>query len=167
MNSVNLFLTDDAADWTEINMNAVRFLKKDDSTEKTISAFKTLFQKRFSAKTVKSSTINFHTELGEFRQKTNESINAYYKRMLNFMSRVAARDRSVVERLSLLKETTLGEIIKTFVRELHDGDVKKKIIRGLIIFDRSLRELFAIAENADRSKKKMKKIMKKKTDLWN
>ena len=28
MNSINLFFTDDAAEWTEINLNAFRLLKK-------------------------------------------------------------------------------------------------------------------------------------------
>ena len=167
MNSVNLFLIDDVADWAEINMNAVCFLKENDFTKKTVFAFKILFQERFSVKIMKSSIINFHIELEKFRQKTNESINAYYKRMLNFMSRVAVRNWFVVERLFFLKKATLEKITKTFVKKLHDDDVKKKIIRELIIFDRSLRELFVIAKNADQFKKKMKKIMKKKIDLWN
>ena len=73
-------------------MNAVRFLNEEEFTEKTIFIFKILFQKRFSVKTVKSSAVNFHTEFEKFRQKTDESINAYHKRMLNFMSKIVVRN---------------------------------------------------------------------------
>ena len=89
INSVNLLLIDDAADWTEVNMNAVHFLSEDDFIEKTMFTFKILFQKRFSAKTVKLSAVNFYAKLKEFRQKAKKSINAYHKRMLNFMSKIA------------------------------------------------------------------------------
>ena len=70
------------------------------------------------------------------------------------MFKIAARNRSINERLTLLEKATLNEIIKAFAKDLHDENVKKKIIRELIISDRFLRELFAIAKNADRFKKK-------------
>jgi seryl-tRNA synthetase len=77
------------------------------------------------------------------------------------MLRVDAKDRSAIEALSLLKSAILDVIMKTFVRELHDDDVRKKTIRELIAADRSLRRLCTMTENANRSKREFRKLMKK------
>ena len=70
------------------------------------------------------------------------------------MFKIAVRDRSTIERLFLFEEVTLGKITKIFVKKLYDENVRKKTIREFIISNRFLRELFVIAENADRFKKK-------------
>ena len=163
MNNVNLFLTDDATDWTEINMNAVRFLNEKKFTEKTIFIFKILFQKRFSVKIVKSSTVNFYTEFEKFRQKTNESINAYHKRTLNFGSKIAVRNRFIDKQFFFLKKITLKKIIKTFVKKLHDDNVKKKsFVNWSFLFVRCVNSLSQQKTQID-SKKKWKKSWKKKS----
>lgn len=162
IDSVNFLLTDDAAEWAETNMNAVRLLTEENFIADTIASFKTLFQERFPVRIVKSSAINFHTELEDFRQGQDEIIGFYHKRLLNLMARVAVKDRPATRRLSFLKEVTLREIIKAFVRSLHDVDVRRKTIRDLITCDRFLRELMIIAKNADRSKKEMKKLIDEK-----
>ena len=159
INSVNLLLTDDAAEWAETNLDAARLLEDEDPTTESVASFRTLFQERFPAKRVESPATNFHSELGEFRQGSNETISSYHKRLLNLMSRVAAKDRPITGRLSLLEEATLGEITKAFARGLHDGDVRRETLRGLTTSDRSLREIVSIAENADRSKRELRKIM--------
>ncbi len=110
---------------------------------------------------MKFTSLSFDTELSEIRQKSNEIIIVYYKRFLTFMLRVDAKDRSAIEALSLLKSAILDVIMKTFVRELHDDDVRKKTIRELIAADRSLRRLCTMTENANRSKREFRKLMKK------
>lgn len=75
------------------------------------------------------------------------------------MSRVGAKDRPTVGSLSPLEAATLDIIMKSFVRGLYDNEVRRDTIRGLTIANRSLRELCALAENADRSKYELQKLM--------
>ena len=82
IDSVKLLLSDDAADWAETNPDAARLLGEEKPTPKSVLMFRTLFQERFPAKTVNSPAISFHAELADLRQNPNETINAYYKRLL-------------------------------------------------------------------------------------
>jgi hypothetical protein len=109
---------------------------------------------------VKFTFLSFDTELSEIRQKFDETIIVYYKRFLIFMLRIDVKDRSSSEALSFLKSATLDVIMKTFVKELHDDEVRKETIRDLTSAERSLRELCTLTENADRSKKEFRKFMK-------
>ncbi len=72
------------------------------------------------------------------------------------MLRVEAKNRfsTRTETLSLLKSTTFDVVIKTFVRELLNDDVRKKIIKNFAMIERFLRELCTMTEDANRSKKK-------------
>lgn len=169
IDNVNFLLIDDAVEWAKTNSNAARLLKEEKLIFESIIIFKTLFQERFSAKTMKSSIVNFHVELKDLRQGSNKIINAYYKRVLALMSRVAVKDclNSKAERLSPLKKATLSVILKSFARDLHDVKIRKKIIKNLIIVDRFFRQLYSLAENTNKSKKKLQKLMKKKIDRLN
>lgn len=162
MDSINLFFTDDAVEWAETNMNAMRLLGNEELIAEIVFSFRILFQERFFAKIVEFPAVTFHIELDDFRQNSDEIIDAYHQRLLNLMFKIIVRDRPTTEKLSLLKKTTLRKITKAFAKNLLDEDVRRETIRDLIISDRFLRELFLIAENADRSKRKMKKIMEKK-----
>lgn len=121
------------------------------SDEKTVVVFQTAFQKRFLIKTVKSSDSNFDIELKEMKQRPNETIQIYYKRFLALMVRYEVKDRLMTECLSTLESAILDITMKTVVLQ--------EIIRGLTVVDRFFRELFVLAEDADRSRRKFQKLM--------
>lgn len=158
MDSINLLLTDDAAEWAETNPDAARLLSEDEPTTESVLSFRNLFLERFPAKSVEPAAASFHTELGEFRQRPDETISTYYKRLLVLMTRGGARDRPAVGSLSVLESSTLGIILKSFALGLYDEDVRREATRGLTVPDRSLRELCALAENAFRSKRELQKL---------
>lgn len=122
--------------------------------------FRSLFQERFSAKSVESPAASFYIKLREFYQEQDKIINLYYKRLLVLMARDGARDRSIVGSLSFLKSSTLGVIMKAFALDLYDDEVRRKAIRDLIVSNRFFRDLCSLTENAYRFKKKLKKLIK-------
>ena len=77
------------------------------------------------------------------------------------MLRVGARDRPAagLAVLSLLESATLDVIMKAFVKGLFDDEVRKDTIRGLTTTGRSLRGLCTLAEDADRAKKELHKLL--------
>ncbi len=110
--------------------------------------------------------MSFDTELNDLRQIQNEFIIIYYKRLIAFMLRIEARDRIDTESfLSLLKSATSNVIMKSFVRDLLNDDIRKKTIRELIMTNRFLRELCNLTEDVDRAKKKFHKFMKEKNKI--
>lgn len=96
---------------------------------------------------MKLSAISFHTELKEFRQKSDETINIYYKRFLILMTRDKIRNRSIVNNLSILKISTLEIILKSFALRLFDENMRKKTICDFIVSNKFFRELCVLAEN--------------------
>lgn len=162
IDSINFLLSEEAVEWVEISPNAVRLLGEEEFTAETMFSFRSLFQERFLAKSVESSTTSFYIELEEFHQKQDEIINSYYKPLLVLMACDEARDRSAVGSLFLLESSTLRVIMKPFAFDLYDDEVRRKAIRDLIVPNRSLRDLCSLAENAYRFKKELEKLMKKK-----
>jgi hypothetical protein len=120
-----------------------------------------LFCERFSAKSIKSFIVSFDTKLNDLKQLHDEFINAYYKRLTALMLRVNVKDKIDTESsLSLLEFVTLNVIMKSFVRDLLNDDIRKKTIRDLIMTDRFFKNLCNLTKNVDRVKKKFHKLMK-------
>ncbi len=67
------------------------------------------------------------------------------------MLRIKVKNRSSAETLFLLKSAILDVIMKTFVRELLDDEIRKKIIKDLAMIERSLRKLCTMIKDANRS----------------
>ena len=63
LESVDLLLTDDAAEWAETCPDAVRLLADENPTVQFMITFRNLFQERFPAKSVETSTMSFDLEL--------------------------------------------------------------------------------------------------------
>ena len=126
-------------------------------------------QDRFSAKTDELITLTFDFELNGLHQKENETLSAYYKRMITLMKRVNARDRPIsataVTSLTLIETAVLEMIMKAFVRSLYDEDVQQRTTEGLAASDKSLRGVFAVAETARKTKMKLKKMIDEKEKL--
>ena len=158
---INLLLTDEAAEWAETNPDAARLLGDEKRTAETAFAFRNLFQERFPARSIDLPTVSFDIELSELKQRPDEPISSYYKRFTALMLRVGARDRPAagLAVLSLLESATLDVIMKAFIKGLFDDEVRKDTIRGLTTTGRSLRGLCTLAEDADRAKKELHKLL--------
>ena len=116
---------------------------------------------------MKIFNISFDTELKKMKQKSNEIINSYYKRLLILMLKYEIKNRFLTENLFFLKFVILNVIMKTFVRDLLNDEIRKKTIRELFAAERFFRKLCSLTENVDRSKKNFRNSWKKKKNFEN
>lgn len=131
LSSIDLLLSDEAAEWAEIDPDAIKLLTNPDPTAQMVSTFKDLFQQRFPSKFAALPTKSLNQQLSELHQRADETIDAYYKRTCALMLRVGARDRLGEEKLSLLEVSTLDSILKAFIKGLADDNIRRDTIRGL------------------------------------
>ena len=65
---VDLLLSDEAAEWAEIDQDAVKLLTDPDPTAQTVSTFKDLFQQRFPSKFAALPTKSLNQQLSKLHQ---------------------------------------------------------------------------------------------------
>lgn len=68
LSSVDLLLSDEAAEWAEIDQDAVKLLTDPDPTAQTVSTFKDQFQQRFPSKFAALPTKSLNQQLSELHQ---------------------------------------------------------------------------------------------------
>jgi hypothetical protein len=160
LSTLDLLLTDEAADWAETNPDVINLLLDPAPTELTIAHFKSLFQERFPAKSLEISPVSFDVELNDLRQRPDESLLAYYKRVLCMMQRVGAKDRPTANAgvLSLLESAMLDTILRAFIKGIADEDVRRDSTKMLASSERSLRGVYALAEESRRTKLELQKL---------
>jgi hypothetical protein len=100
LNAFNMLFTDEAGDWADSHPDAIRLLSTDEPTKTTVDTFKALLCERFPSKAAELTPIPFDVELAELRQKHDESLVNYYKRVLNLVNRFGGRDRPATSALS-------------------------------------------------------------------
>ena len=166
----NLLLTDEAVEWAESNSNVIIILFNSASDQGAVDRFKALLQDRFPAKSGELITSTFESELKELQQRADETLAAYYKKVVTLMSRFNARDRpsstSVLAiLLTLMKSAVLKMVMKAFVRDLIDEDIQLRATEDLATSDRSLRGVYALAETARKIKMKLKKMADEREKL--
>ena len=159
--SIDLLLMNEIAEWAETNFDVVRYLNEKEFTRSIVTSFKSLFQDRFLSKIIDNSVFNFDVELNNFKKKSIQYILLYYKQTVAFILKADVCHRTSNRKLFSFEHFILDIIMKIFVKSLSNNDVRKKIIRELINFDRSLKEVFNLTKNVDRVKKKLKKLQKK------
>jgi hypothetical protein len=131
-----------------------------------MNAFKSLFCDRFSSRVVEIVSVLIDVELIELKQKSNEILTSYYKRMTSLMQRVDARDRSVSSSFTHLFESTLFSlksimlniILRAFIRELFESKIRREAIRDMISSDRSLRIIYQLIEKTRRINIEIQKL---------
>ena len=161
LNTIEFLFTNDAVDWTEINFDVINIFFNSKSDFNSVVYFKNLFQKRFFIKSSKINQINFDSELQNFRQRENEFLLTYYKRILFMMQRIEVKNKSTSEPnilLNFLKIVMFDFIIKIFIRKLIDDQVKLNFTKMLIFSERFFREMYILAEKFRRIKKKFQKF---------
>ena len=90
-----------------------------------MNTFKSLLCERFFFKIVKIISMSFDVELAELRQRDDESLHAYYKRVINLMQRVEVKNRTLIVTLTLLESTMLDIILRVFIKNLVNTKVRK------------------------------------------
>ena len=158
LESLSILLAEEATVWSESHANAIRLLNEPSPTQQTVDQFKALLCERFPAKSVEIASVPFDIELSRLHQQPDEPLSAYYRRTINLMQRVGAKDRplgtGVV--LIMLESATLNIILRAFIRGFNDMEVRKEAAaRGMTATDRFLCGIYHIAEEAERSRSEL------------
>jgi hypothetical protein len=130
------------------------------STQQTIENLKVLMCERFSSKIIEVMTILIDVKLSKLTQRAEEFLTSYYKRVSDLMQRTETRDKQFVRNsiLFFLKFIMLDTILRTFIRELFDSKIRKKVIRKMISANRSLKMIYQLAKKARRTNLKIQKL---------
>ena len=161
LESLNVLLTDDAADWAESHPDAIRLLSDPEPTQATVENFKALFCERFPTKAVEITPVPFDVELADLRQKPEEPLVAYYKRTTGLMQRVGLKDRQVATPLPTLtsvESAMLDTVMRAFIRGLANPEIRMEATRAMASGDRSLRMIYNLAEEARRTNIEIQKL---------
>ena len=126
-----------------------------------MNTFKSLLCERFLFKTVKITSMSFDVKLVELRQRSDESLHAYYKRVINFMQRVEVKNRTLMVTLTLLESIMLNIILRVFIKNLVNTKIRKKITRDMTFNDRNLKTIYNLIEKARHIKIEMQKLFEK------
>ena len=119
----------------------------------------------FSSREVEVSLISFKIKLIKLYQRLNELLSAYYKRICNFIKDINVKNKFIsisVIAFSLLEFAMLDIILKFFIRNIDDHEIRKKVIKNIIIIDRFFRFVYNLAKEARRINVKIQKLAKKK-----
>ena len=111
---------DDAAEWVESSPDAIRLMETPEPTQDTVNTFKSLFCEMFPSKAVEVTSVPYDLEVRELRQKPEESLNQYQKRVINLMTRIGARDRLPNVQLTPVESTMLDFILRSFINGITD-----------------------------------------------
>jgi hypothetical protein len=161
LDSLNMLLTDDAAEWAESHPDAIHLLAIEEPTIQDLANFKSLLCERFPTKAVEISPIPFDVELSELRQRSDEALVSFYKRVTSLMQRVGAKDRPALTSsttLTLLESAMLNTILRAFIKGISDHTVQKEATRGMTATDRSLKSVYNLAEEARRTNLEIQKL---------
>ena len=99
-------------------------------------------------------SILFNIKLVELHQRADKFLSIYYKRVIDLISRIEAKDRSPSISsaifFTLLKLAILDIILRAFIRELNNLSIRQKATREIIFANRLLRNIYSLAEEARR-----------------
>ena len=120
----------------------------------------------FSSREVEVSLISFEIKLIKLHQRLNELLFIYYKRICNFIKGVSAKNKLIsmsAAVFSLFESTMLDIILRSFIRNIDDHEIRKKVIKDMIIIDRFFRFVYNLVEEARRINVKIQKFAKEKS----
>lgn len=114
---------------------------------------------------MKMFSVNLNFEIIKLKQFKNKSLSTYYKRTMNLFIRVNDKDRSrkfiEVILLSSLKVIMLNIVMRFFVRDLRNSNVRKNILKELMFLNKFLLNLYIIIKKFKRVKLKYIKLQEK------
>ena len=98
------------------------------------------------------------------RQKNDEILMFYYKRVAFIMFQIEVKDRDIIS-LIQTESILLNTAIRIFVREISDRYVQIEAFRHLMKSDRSLRDIYAAAKKTNKNKNVIKKLVDEKSKI--
>lgn len=116
---------------------------------------------RFSSKAIKISFILFDVELFELHQRSDEALIFFYKWITSLMQHVNVKDKSTFISfiiLMLLKSAMLNTILQTFIKEILNHIIQRKITRNMIATDKLLKSIYNLAEKMKCMNLKIQKL---------
>ncbi len=160
---LNMLLIDKIIERFENHSNAICLLNDSFFIQNTVEIFKTIFCNRFSFRIVEIVSMFTDVKLIELKQKFDEILVSYYKRMTSLMQRIDARDRFLAKKsiLSSLKSAMLNIILYAFIRELIDSKIRREAIRDMISANKFLKTIYQLAKKARRINIKIQKLYEK------
>lgn len=143
LNYLNMFLIENVIKWSEKDSNIRRLLTKAKTAliYITVDNFRIVFCDAFSLKEVEIEDlfISFEIKLVELYQRLNELLLIYYKIIYNLIKDVSVKDRlistSVFFEFNSLKSIFLNIILRAFIRDLIDFEIRKKVIKSITQID--------------------------------
>ncbi len=168
LNSLNMLLTNDVIKWAESHSDAIRLLSIENLTAQNLTSFKFLLCERFSSKAIEIFLISFDIELFELRQRSDEALVIFYKRVTSLMQHVEAKDKSAFSSftiLTLLKSAMLNIILRAFIKKISNHIIQRKVIRNMTATDKSLKFIYNLAEKARWMNLEIQKLFDEKVKL--
>ena len=92
------------------------------------------------------------------RQKNDEILMFYYKRVAFIMFQIKTKNRDIIS-LIQAESILLNTAIRVFVRKISDRYVQIEAFRHLMKSDRSLRDIYAAAKKTNKNKNVIKKLV--------
>ncbi len=128
--SLNMLLIDEMTEWSKSHSDTIRLLNDSSSIHDTINAFKFLFCNRFSFRVVEVILVSIDVKLTELRQKQDETLTAYYKKIIDLMQRIKIKNRSIFQDITSslfsFESAMLNIILRTFIRELFEFEIRRE-----------------------------------------
>ena len=155
---IDLLIIEEASTWTETNSEIVYFLTFNHFIIDEMKRFKILLCERFSTKVQIFTTINFDEKMMNLRQKNDEILMFYYKRVAFIMFQIETRNRDIIS-LIQTKFILLNTVIRIFVWRISDRYVQIEAFRHLTKSNRSLRDIYAAAKKTNKNKNVIKKLV--------
>ena len=90
----------------------------------------------------------------------------YYKRTYNFIKDVNVKNKLIsifATTFFLLESTMLNIILRFFIRDIDDYEIRKEVIRDMIITNRFLRFVYNFVEKTRRINVKIQKLANEKS----
>ena len=160
LDSLNMLLVEDAEAWAESHPDAIEILNEENPTQLTVERLRSLLRERFPSKAVDIAPIPFNVELADLQQRSEESLANYYKRVTTLMQRVGLRDRaSTGTRLTPVEAEMLDNVLRAFIKGILDLVIRKEAARGMASPDRSLKNIYTLAEETRRTNAEVQKLL--------
>ena len=159
LDSLNMLLVDDAEAWAESHPDAVEILNEESPTQQTVERLRSLLRDRFPSKAVDVAPIPFSVELADLQQRSEESLATFYKRVTTLMQRVGLKDRSSKGTFTPVEAEMLDNVLRAFIKGIKDPVIRKEAARGMASADRSLKNIYTLAEETRRTNAEVQKLL--------
>ena len=160
---IDILLVENAVTWAETDLNVFILLTQSNSTLDTVFKFKTLFTEKYSIQFTEIASISFNNEVADLKQKDEKALLTYYKWVSDLLTRIEIKNRlrhhSEIVSLSSLKSAMLDTVLKFFIQDIQNADIRKETLWELVMLKQSLQDIYTLTEKVRRVKIELCKLM--------